>query len=149
MYKHILVPTDGTERSEKAVRAAVQYASDLGSRITFVSVIQPLHSIAAEPHTVGEMSDDAIAFVHQFLTPDVDKRLDAAQMIAENAGVDCETVQLTGEHIYQAIIDAAADHKCDLIAMASHGRRGLSSLLLGSETTKVLTHSTIPVLVYR
>ena len=149
MYKHILVPTDGSERSESAVRTAVQFASDLGSRITFVSVIQPLHSIAAEPHTVGEMSDDAIAFVHQFLTTDVEKRLSAARVIAESAGVDCKTAELTGEHIYQAIIDAAADHDCDLIAMASHGRRGLSSLLLGSETTKVLTHSTIPVLVYR
>ena len=149
MYKHILVPTDGTERSERAVRMAVQFASDLGSMLTFVSVIQPLHSIAAEPHTVGEMSDDAIAFVHQFLTPDVEERLSAAREIAESAGVDCETAELTGEHIHQAIIDAAADHNCDLIAMASHGRRGLSSLLLGSETTKVLTHSTIPVLVYR
>ena len=149
MYKHILVPTDGTERSERAVRMAVQFASDLGSMLTFVSVIQPLHSIAAEPHTVGEMSDDAIAFVHQFLTPDVEERLSAAREIAERAGVDCETAELTGEHIHQAIIDAAADHNCDLIAMASHGRRGLSSLLLGSETTKVLTHSTIPVLVYR
>ena len=149
MYKHILVPTDGTERSERAVREAVQIASDLGSRITFISVIQPLHSIAAEPHTVGEMSDDAIAFVHQFLTTDVEKRLSAARAIAENAGVDCQTIDINGEHIHQAIIDAAKDHNCDLIAMASHGRRGLSSLLLGSETTKVLTHSTIPVLVYR
>ncbi len=149
MYEHILVPTDGTEHSEKAVRTAVQFASELGSKITFVSVVQPLHSIAAEPHTVGEMSADATAFVHQFLTADNEVHLQKASEIAAHAGVDYEAIDVESEHVYQAIIDTAADCKCDLIAMASHGRRGMSALLLGSETTKVLTHSTIPVLVYR
>ena len=77
------------------------------------------------------------------------RHLDEAQSKAKAAGVPCETVQVAYDHPYQAIIDAAAAKGCDLIAMASHGRRGISALVLGSETMKVLTHSTTPVLVFR
>jgi len=149
MYAHILVPTDGTEHSGKAVRNAAELAATLGSRVTIVAVARPLHSIAGEPHTVGAMSDEAAAYVHQFLTADFEDRLQKAKGIAAKAGADCDVVTAQGEHIYQAIIDTAASRGCDLIVMASHGRRGLSALILGSETTKVLTHSTIPVLVVR
>ena len=149
MYKHILVPTDGSEHSDKAVGTAVNLAAELGSRITFLSVAAPLHSLTAEPHTVGEMTDDAIAYVHEFLTADIENRLRIARETAENAGVACDTVKAESEHVHQAIIDAASTGGCDLIAMASHGRRGLAALVMGSETTKVLTHSTIPVLVIR
>ena len=75
--------------------------------------------------------------------------LDTVPAAAKSAGVDCETLHIEHEHVYQAIIDAAAARKCDLIVMASHGRRGVSAVVLGSETVKVLTHSKIPVLVYR
>ena len=95
------------------------------------------------------MSDEATAYVHEFLTADLDERLQRAKSIAEEAGIACEAEKVDGEHIYQAIIDAADARNCDLIAMASHGRRGLSALILGSETTKVLTHSIVPVLVFR
>lgn len=149
MYAHILVPTDGTEQSDRAVRYAAQLAATLGSRITIITVAPPFHSIAAEPHTIGVMSDEETAYVHQFLTADIEERLDKAKDIAEKAGANCDVVRAEDEHIYQAIIDAAASRGCDLIAMASHGRRGLSALVLGSETTKVLTHSNIPVLVVR
>ena len=78
-----------------------------------------------------------------------EKVLDTVAAAAKSAGIDCETLHIEHEHVYQAIIDAAAARKCDLIVMASHGRRGVSAVVLGSETVKVLTHSKIPVLVYR
>ena len=78
-----------------------------------------------------------------------EKVLDTVAAAAKSTGIDCETLHIEHEHVYQAIIDAAAARKCDLIIMASHGRRGASAIVLGSETVKVLTHSKIPVLVYR
>lgn len=149
MYTHILVPTDGSERSEEAVGQAVALAAALGARVTFLAVTRPLHSIAAEPQTVGPMSDEALAYVHDYMTADTQAWLDSAKSRAASAGVSCETRREENEHIHQAIIEAAEGQGCDLVAMASHGRSGLSAIVLGSETVKVLTHSTVPVLVYR
>lgn len=149
MYTHILIPTDGSERSERALREGATFAAALGARLTVVHVTRPLHSMLGEPITVGAMTNEARAFVHEYLTADAEAALSAAGAIAEKAGVACDAVRVEHEHIYQAIIDTARERGCDLIAMASHGRSGLQGVILSSETVKVLIHSKIPVLVYR
>ena len=120
MYKHILVPTDGTERSVKAVEEAVALAAGLGAKVTFVSVLQPLHSIAVEPHIVGGMSPDTIAYVHQFLTADIEKRLGKARQVAEQAGVECQTVDI---------------EKVDVAMGELDGKQVLAFLLVGDFST--------------
>lgn len=147
MFKHLLVPTDGSALSQSAVVRAVSFAQEAGARITF---------FYAEPEApAAYMGLGAIANPH--LAQDLQARLDgAAQDIldaavqqARAAGVDCQAQARTGNRPDELIIAAAQAHGCDLIFMASHGRRGVEALLLGSETQKVLTHSTVPVLVYR
>ena len=149
MYKHILIPTDGSERSKRALQQGAEFATALGARLTVVHVTRPLHSMLGEPITVGAMTDEARNFVHEYLTADAEAALSAASAIAEEAGVACEAIRAEHEHIYQGIIDTARERGCDLIAMASHGRSGLQAVVLSSETVKVLIHSKIPVLVYR
>lgn len=149
MYKHILIPTDGSERSARALREGAAFASTLGAKLSVVHVTRPLHSMLGEPITVGAMTEEARAFVHEYLTADAEAALSAAGTIAEEAGVACDAIRAENEHIYQGIIDTARERGCDLIAMASHGRSGLQGIVLSSETVKVLIHSKIPVLVYR
>lgn len=149
MYKHILIPTDGSERSSHAARQGIALAGQLGARLTFLTVTRPLHALAGEPSTVAAMDDQARTYVHDFMTADARARLDAVAELADAAGLAAASVSLEHDHVHQAIIDTARERDCDLILMASHGRSGLSAILLGSETVKVLTHSTIPVLVYR
>jgi nucleotide-binding universal stress UspA family protein len=148
MYKHILVPTDGSKLSQKAVAAAAALAKASGARLTGVYVIPPY-----TPPVYGE----GIAYVPE-MTPKAYKELTereakralaAVEVEADAAGVPAKVVALTHEHAWEGIIRTAKSKKCDLIVMASHGRKGLAGLLLGSETTKVLTHSKIPVLVCR
>ena len=147
MFKHILVPTDGSELSQDTARRAVSFAKEAGAKITaFFS--KPEYPIAyfgegalidpTTPEKFAELADQQAA-----------EYLGAVQKMCEEAGIECDTVAATSDVPYEAIIDAAEKAGCDLIFMASHGRRGISGLLLGSETNKVLTHSTIPVLVYR
>ncbi len=149
MYKHILIPTDGSERSGKAVEQGIELARQLGARVTFLTVTRALHALAGEPEMIGAMDVEARKYVHQFMTADARARLDAAMEFADTAGVKADMVSVEHDHIYQAVIETADRNGCDLILMASHGRGGISAVLLGSETVKVLTHSTIPVLVYR
>jgi nucleotide-binding universal stress UspA family protein len=147
MFKHILVPTDGSQLSGDTVKRAVDFAREAGARITFFFA-KPDYPVAfygegalidpTTPEKFAEMADKQAAEV-----------LGACQKIAGDAGVACTVVSATSDIPYEAIIDAAAGEGCDLIFMASHGRRGISGLLLGSETQKVLTHSKVPVLVYR
>jgi nucleotide-binding universal stress UspA family protein len=145
MYKNILIPTDGSELAGKAVEHGIQLAKETGAQVTAVTVSEPFHLLAVAPrqieYTRGEYKKHADAVA--------EKALGAVSAAAERAGVACETLHIEHEHVYQAIIDAAASKGCDLIVMASHGRHGVSAIVLGSETVKVLTHSTIPVLVYR
>ena len=147
MFKHILFPTDGSEQSQKAARQVVTFAREIGARLT-AFYVKP-------PHPVNFYVDGA-AF--PFPSPSRFDELDAQEAerilgyvfaLCLSAGVECEKLTLTSDVVHDAVIDAASEHGCDLICMASHGRRGLSALLLGSETTKVLTHSTVPVLVLR
>jgi nucleotide-binding universal stress UspA family protein len=145
LFKNILVPTDGSDLAVKAVEQGVLFAKEIGAKITAVTVTEPFHLLSVAPsqleYTPFEYKKHAEAHAEQVL--------DAVSVSAKSAGVVCETLHVEHEHIYQAIIDAAEARRCDLIVMASHGRRGVSAVVLGSETVKVLTHSKIPVLVYR
>ena len=144
MYKNILIPTDGSELANKAVEHAVRLAKDTGARITAATVTEPFHLLSvglSQPFTRSEYKRHADAVAEKVLGVVLDA--------AKSAGVGCDALHVEHEHVYQAIIDAGASKGCDLIAMASHGRHGVSAVVLGSETVKVLTHSKIRVLVYR
>lgn len=149
MYTHILVPTDGSELSDKAVAAALKLAKLAGARITAFHAVEPYPlqgAYAAEASGVAELQPEVFAERSEEYAKRV---LDAVARSAAAANVQCTTEYATARSASQAIVDKARAENCDLIVMASHGRRGLEGFLLGSETQKVLTHSTIPVLVYR
>jgi nucleotide-binding universal stress UspA family protein len=149
MYKHILVPTDGSALSDKAVAAAINLAQLLGARITAFHSIEPYPlqgAYAAEASGVAELQPKIFAERSEEYAKRV---LAAVASAAAAAKVQCATDSATGRSASQAIVEKAGKEGCDLIVMASHGRRGLEGFLLGSETQKVLTHSSIPVLVYR
>jgi nucleotide-binding universal stress UspA family protein len=148
MYKHILVPTDGSQLSLKAAKAAAKLASETGAKITTVYVIAPYSPPSGGESIVFRMAYDMNAY-DKAMREVAGKALDKAASYAEGANVPAEKVVVSDRQPWQGIIQAAKARKCDLIAMASHGRRGLAGLLLGSETNKVLTHSKTPVLVWR
>ncbi|MCB1889054.1 MAG: universal stress protein [Rhodocyclaceae bacterium] len=147
MFKNILVPTDGSDLSNGTVRRAVSFAQEAGAQVVFFYA-QPDFPmpIYGEGALIDPTPPEQFA---EASSKEADAILKQARAIAEDAGVTALTDTAVNELPYEAIIEAANRHACDLIFMASHGRRGLASLLLGSETQKVLTHSTIPVLVYR
>lgn len=147
MFKHILVPTDGSDLSSETVKRAVDFARESGAKITFFFA-KPDYPIAfygegalIDPTTPERFSEMAEKQAQEILS--------RATKLADAAGVSNAIVSIVSDIPYVSIIDAATNAGCDLIFMASHGRRGFSGLLLGSETQKVLTHSKIPVLVYR
>ncbi|MBK7416941.1 MAG: universal stress protein [Dechloromonas sp.] len=147
MFKHILIPTDGSELSRATASRAVSFAKEAGARVT-VFYAKPEYPIAyfgegalIDPTTPEKFAELADQQATEYLA-------DVQRQCAE-AGVECNTVSATSDIPYEAIIEAADKSGCDLIFMASHGRRGISGFLLGSETNKVLTHSKVPVLVYR
>jgi nucleotide-binding universal stress UspA family protein len=133
MFKHILIPTDGSELTRKAILSGIALAKAVGAKVTGITVTVPSQIFA------DTKPANAIA----------EKYLGQIRNAAAAAGVSCSVIHAEHEQPYQAIIDATKRNDCDLIVMASHGRRGVSALMLGSETVKVLTHSTVPVLVYR
>ena len=147
MFKQILVPTDGPELSQETARRAVSFAKEAGARITafYANPEYPVtyygEGALIDPTTPEKFAEMAEQQAQQTLDFVVD--------LCRNAGVTVDTLAITSDVPYQAIIDGATQVGCDLIFMASHGRRGFTALLLGSETNKVLTHSKIPVLVYR
>ncbi len=145
MFKHILIPTDGSDLSRKAVLYGVRLAKESGAKVTALTVAAP-YPVAAMDAVLVPVAEDEYDEQSRALG---EKALQQVTMAADAAGVPCETIREVHDQPYRAIIDAAHALSCDLIVMASHGRRGISALLLGSETVKVLTHSTIPVLVYR
>jgi nucleotide-binding universal stress UspA family protein len=145
MFKRILIPTDGSDLSRKAVLYGVQLARSEGARVTAITVMQPYRVDAMEVALAAETIEEHDARVAE----EADRALEQVKMAGEAASVPVETLRDMSDQPYRAIIDCALANRCDLIVMASHGRRGVAALLLGSETTKVLTHSTIPVLVYR
>ena len=145
MYKHILIPTDGSALAGKAVEHGIALAAGIGAEVTVLTVLPPFHTITTDT----QMIEDTPAQYKIRMQKHAEKTLGAVARAAQAAGVACETLQVEHEHPFRAIIDTAAAKGCDLIVMASHGRRGIAALVLGSETVKVLTHSTIPVLVHR
>ena len=145
MYKHLLLPTDGSPLSDDAVRRGVQFAQQLNARVTGFYAMPEFEIVS---YTMAMVEDNKEVFVRQ-ARERATKVLDAVQAMAAQAGVQCDTVTVASDTPYQAIVQTATERGCDLILMASHGRRGIKGFLLGSETTKVLTHSTIPVLVHR
>lgn len=147
MFKHILVPTDGSELSKETARRAVSFARETGARITaFYAKPEYPVSYYGEGALIDPTTPEKFA---KLAEQQARQTLDFVVHLCREAGVEGGSLSLTSDVPYQAIIDAASQVGCDLIFMASHGRRGFSALLLGSETSKVLTHSKIPVLVYR
>lgn len=145
MFSHILVATDGSLLSEAAVEKAINLAREAGAKVTVVTATEPFHVMATDSKQLA----DTKATYERHIKSVAARYLGEAERKAKAQGVQCHVVQVEHDHPYQAIIDTAKQVGCDLIAMASHGRRGVSALVLGSETIKVLTHSSIPVLVYR
>lgn len=144
MYQQILVPTDGSDISHKAVTHAIALARSIGARLHTLSV--------RDPFPYAAMTEIQAVSPQEFTDAQTRLAQGRTQAVAEAcgaAGIACQSHTVEAEHPWEAIIDCARQHACDLIVMASHGRRGVSALLLGSETQKVLTHSTIPVLVVR
>lgn len=143
MFKHLLLPTDGSELSEVAVRKGVEFAKTIKARITGLYATPDFHIFTYRTEmledTREQYAKDCQAHAAQYLG--------VIERIAKEAGVPCDLVNVTNDHPYEAIINAAEEHGCDLIVMASHGRRGVRGFLVGSETQKVLTHTQTPVLV--
>ncbi|GAB6909202.1 Universal stress protein [Desulfosarcina cetonica] len=143
MFKHILLPTDGSNLSEIVVEKGIHLAQSINARITGISVVL---------NDFGYESDISLNFRLESEERNkirAEGYLSAMKQMAQGAGVICDVVLEVGDQPYEAIVDTAEKMDCDLIMMASHGRKGIGALLLGSETQKVLTHSKIPVLVYR
>jgi nucleotide-binding universal stress UspA family protein len=147
MFKHILVPTDGSQLSTDTVKRAIAFAKETRAKISFFFA-KPDYPVAfyGEGALIDPTTPDKFADMAQQQAKEI---LDANEALAKAEGVECGSVSAVSDIPYEAIIAAAEQVGADLIFMASHGRRGISGLLLGSETQKVLTHSKIPVLVYR
>jgi len=144
MFSKILVPTDGSDLSIKAARGAVEMAKRLNARIVAMTVVEPYaYTTLSEyrPEPAGEYEQRVEAIARERLAP--------IESGAKEVNVPVETTVARSFSPFEAIIDTARQRHCDVIFMASHGRKGLSAVLLGSETQKVLTHSNIPVMVYR
>jgi nucleotide-binding universal stress UspA family protein len=147
MFKHVLLPTDGSTLSNKAVKLGLAFAKKINARVTVLHVVPEFRAlpdggiVPLNPMLKKRFVDDSAALAQ--------KLLDAVARQAEARGVKCETISAADNLPYQQIIAIAKKQKCDVIMMASHGRHGLSSLLLGSETAKVLTQAKVPVLVVK
>ena len=148
MYQHILIPTDGSELAERAVTHGLSLAKFLRAKVTVVIVEEPVPIgwWSAGESRLADMADITAKY-NEEIQKHVASVLDRAANAAKQAGVPCETIQVQDVPPYQAIIVTATDRACDLIVMASHGRSGLSAVVLGSVTNKVLTHTKVPVLV--
>jgi nucleotide-binding universal stress UspA family protein len=147
MFKHILIPTDGSPVAGKAVKAGFELAKQLGAKVTGYYAVE-----AIQPRVYGEgyiIDNKTIKVFEQHARAAGQKHIDGMAKIAAAVGVKFSGVMTMAETPYEGIIEAARKQKCDAIFMASHGRRGLAGMLMGSVTHKVLTHSKLPVLVYR
>lgn len=146
MFKHILLPTDGSVLSDKGVQRGIAFAKRIKARVTTIHVVPEFRGLADE----GMLPTSAAHLRQRFIAEAQARGKRIVEKVAKrakSAGVRCNTIIAPRGLPYEKIIAAARKEKCDLILMSSHGRRGLSSVLLGSETAKVVTHSKIPVLV--
>lgn len=149
MYKHILLPVDGSDLSLKAEKECIAFARSIGAKVTVIHALPHfnLHVSAysapkAMITSIEDEHDEETKRVVQKMLTEVEKRIKAA-------GIGCDSLLVVADSPYEAIIENAGKGGCDLIMMASHGRKGMDAVLLGSETVKVLTHTKIPVLVVR
>ena len=147
MYQRILIATDGSELSQKAVDHGIALAALAGGEVIALQVV-PRYPVS---YFEGGASvpNDQIARTEKMWAEGAQATVDAVKSLAQTQGVQAKAITANSDLIAEAIISAAKKHECDLIVMASHGRRGLTRMLLGSETTHVLTHSHVPVLVLR
>lgn len=145
VFKHILLPTDGSAGSSVAAAECIRFAAQVGARITAVHVVPPLHLFTYEP----EVTEHAHETYHRNRDARARECLAPIEQLAREAAVPCESLMVEADNPYEAILSTAHDRGCDLVAMSSHGRRGIGAMLLGSQTQRVLTHSAIPVLVFR
>jgi nucleotide-binding universal stress UspA family protein len=145
MFSNILIPTDGSSLAQSAVDKAIEFAGDAEASVIFMTVIEPFHLFSVDSKQLSGGPEDYGKLVHA----EASQLLAEAETKARHQGIICRSITMEDEEVDAAIIRAALENDCDLIAMASHGRGGVGSLLLGSVTVKVLSHSRIPVLVYR
>ena len=145
MFKHVLLPTDGSPASAEAIQKIIKFASEMQAAVSAVHVMPEFSLLLFEPmilkNAKAQFLEENLAQSSQYLA--------VVQAAAKDAGVACETESVTSDHPHEAILKVAEERGCDLIAMASHGRKGIRGFLLGSETQKVLAHSSLPVLVFR
>ena len=145
MYKHILIPTDGSALANRAVREGIDLASKGKARVTLLTCSVPFHVFATD----ALMVTDTPKLYARAIEQRAASRLEEGERYARKKGVAATTAHVLGEHPFEAIVATAKKRGCDLVCMASHRRRGLAGVLMGSETAKVLAHSKIPVLVCR
>jgi len=145
MFKHLLLPTDGSQLSEAAIQSGVQFAKSINAKVTGFYAMPQFHVFTYRTEMLADSKEEFA----KDCKAHADRFLGVVLEAPKAAGVPCETALATSDHPYEAIIAMAEEKGCDLIMMASHGRRGVQGFLLGSETHKVLTHSKIPVLVFR
>jgi len=145
MFKHILLPTDGSDLSLRAIERGIALAKAMGARVTGFHAAPPFHIFAYETLQVESTREEYL----RVSTEQAANMLGTIETAARTAGVPYESVSTVSDHPYEDILRTATERGCDLVVMASHGRRGVKGLLLGSETQKVLTHGNVPVLVYR
>lgn len=146
MYKHILIPTDGSPQSRKAVAGGVALAKAIGAKVTGIFAAPPATPILYRNNMPAGLT--TMADHKRIIEESAARYLGIIEQAAKKAGVPCEVISVTSDYPADTILATAKKKKCDLIVMATHGRRGISSVLLGSETQRVVTHATIPVLVY-
>ena len=147
MYKHILIATDGSELSSRGLEHGLRLASATGARATIITVTEPWQSVDA-----GHVWGGAASLLDEYRTharEAATQILDAAKERASALGVEHEAVYVAEAYPGEAIVESAEERGADLIVMASHGRRGLNRMLLGSQANSVITHSKVPVLVVR
>jgi nucleotide-binding universal stress UspA family protein len=146
MYRKILLPTDGSALCDSAARKGIEFAEFAGASVV------AFHAVPATSYLIYTEAGPSDVLAEQF---ERDAKIRGQRLIetledlARQARVPCDSVLVTNDHPWEGIVETAAAKGCDLIFMASHGRRGLSAMLLGSETARVLTHTKIPVMVYR
>lgn len=148
MYRNILISTDGSELAGKAVEHGVTLAKEMGAAVTFVTVTE-MWSALEMASEASHGTPNPLEVYEEMAAESAQNILDAAQKCARDAGVRCETLHVRDRAPAEGIVATADEKGCDLIVMASHGRRGLNRLLLGSQTTEVLAYSKVPVLVVR
>jgi nucleotide-binding universal stress UspA family protein len=146
MFKHILMPTDGSEHSERAVERGIELAKLCGAKVTGIHVMPDYRMLIAagdmeSPGIDENMEEQARVQAARFLA--------FVQRTADAAGVPCDTLIAKGQHPYDAIVDAANERGCDLIVMTARHRKGLVSMIMGSEASRVLHRASIPVLTFR